>query len=384
MNNTCQSTGWRKFKIPLLAGLVTLIMALACKVGSVSSGIPDFNPPDGSTIYVGEEISVSGLVQDCSNRLCDNDVNLTVSGAGGNCNATGENQTEHGGSCLFTPTEAGTVTVRLQWGNDTINPEETITLNAVVRPAGDGSDTGSTDGGTDGSSDGGTDGNTAAVCGNGTLEEGEACEPGGGQCGVTETCNAETCQCESDGTIAATGGTQTIIRNNPGPGCPEIPFSFPDPLIIDARNATEPIWYHVKDTGWVYSGALEQTGWTFEGDPTTLPVDEDAVGCLYCGDNVCSPDIGETAASCENDCPAVCGDGYTTHSEACDPPESVPGPLDYGDAPVTYCNDICQYTTVEPPVFDSSLCYATCTVDADCGAGFTCQGGDTCVHPQCQ
>jgi hypothetical protein len=232
------------------------------------------------------------------------------------------------------------------------------------------------------------EGPTEPVCGNGTLEEGEACEPGGSECGANEECNASTCQCESTGTVTAnaTASSDLNVRADPGPGCDVLPSVNTQTLILDAKSSTEPVWYRIQGGGWVFGGALNDLNYQFVGDPATLPVDDDAVGCLFCGDGVCSSEIDESAPTCEADCPAVCGDNFVTHDEACDPPESEPADPAYGEPAVEWCNASCQFSSKEPPAeppFDSSACYAACAEDSDCPAGFTCNPDSQCFIAQC-
>jgi hypothetical protein len=195
-----------------------------------------------------------------------------------------------------------------------------------------------------------------------------------------------------DGTVTATTSTsaEVILRASPGQGCPEVAVSSDSTLTFDARSEDEPVWYHAQDSGWVFSGVLEDLGWTFDGDPSALPVDDEPVAaCLRCGDGLCSPSIDESASTCAADCPAVCGDGAVTHSEACDPPEGEPADPAFGQTSVTWCDASCQFSSKEPasqppaPAFDPSACNAACVTDSDCPSGFSCIDPGFCAHHSC-
>ena len=60
----------------------------------------------------------------------------------------------------------------------------------------------------------------------------------------------------------------------------------------------------------------------------------------FCGDGTCNN--GETAANCENDCPAVCGDGLETHTEGCDDGNTDTEMCDYGAIACQVCDTTCQ------------------------------------------
>ena len=49
---------------------------------------------------------------------------------------------------------------------------------------------------------------------------------------------------------------------------------------------------------------------TVDPTPSPSPITE-----VICGDSICDQANGETAGSCESDCPEICGDGYCSHTE---------------------------------------------------------------------
>lgn len=252
-----------------VVGVAIALVVFVC-LSCAANDAPDpnlvFDPPPDSEIYVDEPVTISVTIKNCVFDLCNATLILSVDGAG----AQAENYESVTDELhvRVLPSSEGDVKVTLERSSRD-NPFETsITLHAVERPP---DATVATE----------SESNAAAaepICGNSVLEADELCEPGADACPVNEACNA-ACMCEPTGTIEVLGGGDVFIRTGPDPDCLEAQVGSGAALVLDARNADEPAWYHVKDAGWVYGGALEQTGWTFTADPTTLPVDEEALGC---------------------------------------------------------------------------------------------------------
>lgn len=260
-----------EFKRSLSVCFVSLLVMLACLSCSAQNTADpnlNFEPPDGSEVYVGEAVNISVTIRDCVFDLCNATLVLSAEGAG--VDAENFESVTDEVSLRAAPNQTGDLTVTLERADG--EPFSTsVTLHAVERPvvsrdqpAGDTDDSAIS---------------AEPVCGDGNLEASEVCEVGNDTCVTNEACNVDTCQCEPTGTIEVLGGGQVYLRTNAGPDCEVAELGTGDSLILDARSPDEPVWYHVQDAGWVFSGALEQTNWTFTADPTSLPVDEEALGC---------------------------------------------------------------------------------------------------------
>ncbi len=116
------------------------------------------------------------------------------------------------------------------------------------------------------------------------------------------------------------------------------------------------------DIGWVW---VEQVD--ILGDESLIPRGN-KLGCLGCGDGTCSPEAGETCATCEDDCGACCGNG------ACEG--------GYGESCYTCATDCgaCCGDGVCDPVYGETC--TTCETDCGpcCGNG-VCEAalGETCL-----
>lgn len=140
--------------------------------------------------------------------------------------------------------------------------------------------------------------------------------------GVSVTPEAEQAPAESgeqpqpvDGgaeapSVEARANMAVAIREAPGPGCPIIGEVREGDTAIFLRRTDSAVdyWYETNylgddQLGWVYYQPF-----TLLGDDSALPrVPE--VGCLFCGDGVCSPEINEACNTCEPDCGPCCGNG---------------------------------------------------------------------------
>ena len=151
-----------------------------------------------------------------------------------------------------------------------------------------------------------------------------------------------------------------IVRERPGPFCPEISVVLEGEVIqfFEVTTSQFDYWYKVPVEKRVSSPAdlttpaeVPQYGWVFQGDPsqnfTLLQPDDELprvneLGCLGCGDGVCSPEIGEACDVCVADCGVCpfCGDGAVNQSsEQCD---------GGGCSQDQFCNTSCQCETPQP------------------------------------
>jgi hypothetical protein len=392
----------KKRRIPpvLAAAALVLLATLACTHGCIGSFLRGRttnvstvtldSPADGSSVPVNTPIAVRATytLHESGNSPQLDYFELAVVGAGLNISgiqvgAADPAQQTNVYTTTVTPTEVGELIIGVA-GHDEFGSVRDASVTVQVVAESQVGDVGAQ--GAVGAQ--GVPG-PQATCGNGVVEGTEVCDPPGGSCGPNEACNTATCQCESTGTVTAnaTASSDLNVRANPGPGCDVLSNVDTQTLVLDAKSSNEPFWYRIQGGGWVFGGALDDLNYQVVGDLNSLPVDNNAVGCLFCGDGVCSPEIDESAPTCEADCPAVCGDNFVTHTEVCDPPESEPAEPAYGESAVQWCNACAQVSTKEPPSeppFDSSACGAACVEDSDCPAGFSCQPDPTgCSHPSC-
>ncbi len=116
-------------------------------------------------------------------------------------------------------------------------------------------------------------------------------------------------------------------------------------------------------------------------------VHEPVVDCIS-GDGCCPEDCD---ALTDSDCGVVCGNGVLESGETCDPPSSCPNTCDDGEtctsdvmtgSPAT-CDVSCSHQTITECVSGDGCCPAGCdqTSDADCGAvcdNGVLESGETC------
>jgi hypothetical protein len=183
--------------------------------------------------------------------------------------------------------------------------------------------------------------------------------------------------------IPGTATTQVAIREHPGPGCPIIGYVEQGETVnFLERTNFEPHWYQTDKLG------PDKKGWVYHeyftvGDDSSIPrVPEQ--GCLYCGDGVCSPEIGEACDVCVPDCGVCprCGDGAVNQgSEQCDGSAAV--------CPVagSECNANCQCVPPKPKCGDGKINQSSEECDGSstgCEPTWTCSTRCTCVAPPIQ
>lgn len=238
-----------------------------------------------------------------------------------------------------------------------------------------------------------SDADCSAMCGNGTVEAGESCDPPGtcptdcddsNACtidaltGSSANCNASCtqtaivtcadgdgccpagCDATTDGDCSETCGNGTVERGetcDPQETCP---------TTCDDNDAC------TQDTE---TGSVENCN---------VACGHTQVVSCEAGDGCCP--AGCTEAS-DADCAVVCGNRTIDPGETCDPPESCPTACDDGDACTNdvltgdpaACTSECKALVVALCEAGDGCCPEGCTaqVDADCGQGSGGGEGDT-------
>jgi hypothetical protein len=191
----------------------------------------------------------------------------------------------------------------------------------------------------------------------------------------------------------------TNIREAPGPGCPIIGHVPKDEVInlLQVTDDPDEYWYQTDYLG------EDLLGWVYH-DPFILLSDDSIlprvkqVGCLYCGDGVCSPEIDEACNTCEPDCGPCCGNGTCEpqFGEACNTCEVDCGPCCGNGACEAGFGENCATCEVDcGPCCGNGICEAgygedcaTCPTDCGncCGNGVCEAGyGENCAtcEPDC-
>lgn len=218
----------------------------------------------------------------------------------------------------------------------------------------------------------------APICGNGTLDAGETCDPPNSpQPPNQNLCTADCTFC-GDGLTQA--GEQCDDGNsNNGDACSNSCTTNPPPSCgngsLDPGESCDPPGSDPPPAG----GNLCRTNCTYCGDATVDPSEE-------CDDGNTDPGDG-----CRNDCtlppPPSCGNGNLEAGETCDPPGSDPPPAGGNLCRLgcTYCGD----GIADPGeqcddgnLIDGDACRNDCTLPAPptCGNG-SLDSGETCDPP---
>lgn len=153
-----------------------------------------------------------------------------------------------------------------------------------------------------------------------------------------------------------TGGA--AIRSGPGPFCDIIGSANRDDTLNLMEYSADELWLMTDYLG------PDEIGWIWIeniiviGDDSKIPRGN-KLGCLGCGDGVCTGAIGEDCATCAEDCGACCG------NRTCEPGRGE----DCATCP-TDCGACCGNGTCELTRGETCLTCAT-----DCGA---CCGNGVC------
>jgi hypothetical protein len=188
---------------------------------------------------------------------------------------------------------------------------------------------------------------TAAVCQRiqDRLDSGEP------SCGDDQSCNIETCACEA-APVACGDGTCQVGENplNCSRDCPTVCGDG----VVSGKEQCE--------------GDSDCASNAYCANPDQGPI---ACTCVVaCGDGTCFAGR-EAANTCAADCPAICGDGFITHSEVCE------GDRDCGVG--GYCNSCASCSTIcgDGLIGFDEVCETT--NNQGCSAGTMCSGCGSCT-----
>ena len=291
----------------LVIGLVALGLAtLACEasalMGTAGGGtltVTILSPAAGSSVPVGEVVTVQAEASDPNGPGVIR-IDLQVDEATVDTFEAGAPQPSLTAELTFTPTEVKAVTVAAVAFREDGTASDPATISLSVEEAG-------------GEPPGGGE------TGDGGEGEPPEEEPPAGDGGT------------SDIRVEARANLDVNIREAPGPGCPIIGVWPKDQtgFFLEVTDSPMEYWYQTDFLG------ETQLGWVYH-DPFTLLEDDSILprvrelGCLFCGDGVLSPELGEACdggewgacgAGCEPDCTCTpyCGDGAVNQSwEECD------------------------------------------------------------------
>lgn len=314
-----------------LMALVLILSAggVGCNLpggGGGQPGITINSPPSGDTVAVNNPVTVQVAASDPNGPGIVR-VDLFVDGVVVDSFQAGAPESVVGVNLTFTPEaeQAITVTAVAYREDGTKSEPATIALSVVGMTA------------------------VAPTADPGTPDAAAAADPT-----ATTDSGPEVVRVKAQATV------DINVRDGPGPGCPLIGL-VPKGTTIDLLEVTDSpdqYWYKTDFLGEDLPGWVYHEGFELLEDDSVLPVVH-VLGCLFCGDTICSPELEETCFNCEQDCGACCGNG------TCEP--------DYGEDCGT-CEPDCG------PCCGNGVCEAErgedCgTCETDCGA---CCGNGTC------
>jgi hypothetical protein len=235
------------------------------------------------------------------------------------------------------------------------------------------------------------DDDCAPVCGNGTLESGETCDPSSScptGCDDKNACTADKLTGSASACTAACTHTK-ISSCSGGDGC--------CPSGCDSTSDSD-------CSASCGNGTVEQ-GETCD-PPSSCPTgcdDEDActedlmtgsasncnVSCTHTQVTACKDGDGCCPSGCsantDSDCSASCGNGTVEQGETCDPPSSCPTSCDDGESctedklvgSAAACSAVCSNTPITVCKDGDGCCPAGCgvTTDSDCSSAGGSDGG---------
>jgi hypothetical protein len=351
----------KKLLFPLIIVVALAIFALACNLsGSGDESLPMASilaPASGSTVAINSDVTVQISASDAEGAGITR-IDLLVDDVVVDSYDSPAAQNDIAVNLNFVPTEEKAITVAVVAFREdgTSSLPATVALSvvgvSVEAPVEDSSDT--------------TDDATEEP----TTEESDADEGGDESASVPM--------------VEARANTTVAIRQAPGPGCPiigEVPEDEVIELLQKTDDPTE-YWYQTNYLGENILGWVYHDLFTLLGDDGILPL-VPQIGCLYCGDSICSSELLETCQSCEVDCGACCGNGACDYGETCQTCETDcgaccgNGACDYGEDCSTCesdCGSCCGNGACDHGE-DCSTCESDC--GACCGNG-ACDHGETC------
>lgn len=362
--------------ILMVSALFTLAFQ-ACHAGDDSGqiSVSILSPANASTVAVGMPVAVQASASDADGAGVVR-IDLLVNGVAVDTFEAASAQANLSAELSFTPTAEGAASVAvIAYRSDgTPSNQAAIALQVVGLTQ-------------ESSSSGGN--------GNGEQPAGE--QPADEQPAAEEPPPAQDFSPDISMLTFARANVLVNIRERPGPGCLIIGKVDEGAIIefLEETDFTENNWYKVPlntrqtsvgapdGANYVPPEGGEEYGWVFFGQNFTLVTDDNTpkvreLGCLFCGDGVCSAEIGEACDVCVQDCGVCpfCGDGVVNQSnEQCDGSGSVCG-TDYtcsgsctciAPTPVPFCGDGIVNQVFEACDGDGSVCGANWTCSASCG-----------------
>lgn len=357
----------------LFALAVLTLAAVGC--GPQGTGQPPtaviLSPATGSSVPLNVPLTVQASGSD-SSGLGVIRLDLLVNGTAVDTFQSPTPQATVMAGLNWTPTATGSVTLAVVAYNANGVPSLPATIALSV---GGGSQGGGTSGGSDG------DVGVTVM----PPDSGNSNPPGGPS--------------SSGNSVQAQANIDVPVREKPGPGCPQIGV-VPRGTTINLLQVTDSpneYWYQTDFLGVTLLGWVYHEPFSLLSDDSSLPRVHE-VGCLYCGDSVCSPAIDEACNTCEADCGPCCGNGVceAQFGEACDVCVADCGVCPFcGDGSVNQDWEECDGGGCGDGFYcEECLCYEEEDVDpcagldpdsfeyCDCTGGSWIHGiaGDFCLH----
>lgn len=351
----------KRLYFPLIVFAVLLVFTLACSLGSAGdAGLPTVDilvPASGSTVAVNSDVTVQISASDADGSGITR-IDLLVDDVIVDSYSSPAAQNDIAVNLSFVPAEEKPVTVAAiayrEDGTPSLPATAALSVVGVSEEAPTESD-------------------------NETAEDATE-EP------AADESSSDDGGDESDSvpSVEARANTSVAIREAPGPGCPIIGEVPEDEVILFLQKTDDPTeyWYQTNYLGETILGWVYHDFFTLLEDDGILPL-VPQVGCLFCGDLVCSTEILETCQNCEVDCGPCCGNGQCDYDETCQTCEADCGPCcgngecDYGEDCSTCeadCGPCCGNGECDHGE-DCSTCEADC--GPCCGNG-ECDHGETC------
>ncbi len=347
-------------------GIAVVVLCSLVACDPVSAPIIDAGPTDGPTVDVPadcEQRSCSATADGCCPTGCNANVDPDCAARCGNGVVEGAETCDPVGTCpTACPQEGCALRTLANPGTCTAACVDSGTQTQCVLGVDGCCPAGCTPG---------NDTDCAAVCGNGTIEAGETCDP---LASCPADCPPQGCQLftlSQPGTCRADclpAGQQTACQNDDGccpGGCNATNDSDCQPAcgngVVEAGETCDPLGSCPGDCP-----ALGCQLRTLQGAGTCAAAcvdDGEQTACV--GGDLCCP--AGCDATNDSDCAAGCGNGVVEAGESCDPVASCPT-----DCPPQGCT---LYSLT-----GGGTCQATCEAS---GTQTMCANGDGCCPPGC-